>query len=129
MTIACAGTTASRCIGEPGTIERQECMQCRLLLRRDESTRGAHVPEREREHCLLAAHVCSRRRVGSAERNRVCVEAVVRVERSRQLEHERRCSRSGVVEDGRPVVAARPPRLRFPNGGKRFLLTAQGANP
>ena len=128
MTIARVGAPASGCIGEPAPIGRQKRMQRRLLPSRGESTRGARVPQREREHRLLAAHVRSRRRVGSAERNGVCVQAIVRVERSRQLEHEGRRSRSGVVEDGRPVVAARPAHLRFANRAKRFLLPAHGAN-
>jgi hypothetical protein len=85
MTIACVGTPPSGCIGEPTPIERQECMQRRLVLGRDESTRGTGVSEREREQRFLAAHVCSRCRVGSAEGDRVCVETIIGVERSRQL--------------------------------------------
>ena len=57
------------------------------------------------------------------------VEAIVRVERSRQLEHEGCRSRSGLVEDGRPVVAVRPARLRFANRAESFPLPTQGANP
>ena len=85
-------------------------MQRRLLLGRDESTRGARVAKSEREHRLLAPHVRSRRGVGSTERDGVCVEAIIRIERSRQLEHEGCRSRSGVVE--KDEAAANGPGMR-----------------
>ena len=128
MAIACIGIFASRCLGKLAPIGREECMERRLLLGGSESARRAEISECEREDGPLAANVGSRGRVGRAERDGVGVEAIVRVECSRQLKHEGGRGRRSVVENGRPVVAFGPSGLRITDGREGFLVPAHRPN-